>query len=184
MEIIHNLGVLSTRKNTNENIGFLLAIKKGSFCNFFNMPVSRYNGLFYFDEETMNMYRFIESIEILDSNNISILKNNFYYIERIKNDAIESFVMPKGFNSLIYELNSVNEIDLILDCKDSYDNREWGRHYDIFEEKGCIIVKFTKKTDRREDSSDGIEEFVLWHEEGIAVYTTDEYNTLSFQYTE
>jgi len=30
----------------------------------------------------------------------------------------------------------------------------------------------------------GIEEFVLWHEEGIAVYTTDEYNTLSFQYTE
>lgn len=30
----------------------------------------------------------------------------------------------------------------------------------------------------------GIHEFVLWHTEGIAAYTTDEYNTLSFAYEE
>lgn len=29
----------------------------------------------------------------------------------------------------------------------------------------------------------GISEFVLWHEEGICVYDTEEYNTLSFGYT-
>ena len=28
----------------------------------------------------------------------------------------------------------------------------------------------------------GIAEFVLWHEEGIGVYPTDEYNALSFRY--
>ncbi len=28
----------------------------------------------------------------------------------------------------------------------------------------------------------GIAEFVLWHEQGICVYNTDEYNTISFQY--
>ncbi len=28
----------------------------------------------------------------------------------------------------------------------------------------------------------GISEFVLWHEEGITVYNTEEYNNLSFQY--
>ena len=28
----------------------------------------------------------------------------------------------------------------------------------------------------------GVAEFVLWHEEGICVYDTDEYNELSFQY--
>jgi len=28
----------------------------------------------------------------------------------------------------------------------------------------------------------GIKEFVLWHEEGICVYDTEEYNKLSFQY--
>jgi len=30
----------------------------------------------------------------------------------------------------------------------------------------------------------GIKEFVLWHEQGVCVYDTDEYNALSFQYTE
>ena len=28
----------------------------------------------------------------------------------------------------------------------------------------------------------GIQEFVLWHEDGICVYDTDEYNLLSYQY--
>ncbi len=30
----------------------------------------------------------------------------------------------------------------------------------------------------------GIKEFVLWHEHGVCVYNTEEYNVLSFQYTE
>jgi len=30
----------------------------------------------------------------------------------------------------------------------------------------------------------GIKEFVLWHENGICVYETDEYNSLSYQYME
>jgi len=30
----------------------------------------------------------------------------------------------------------------------------------------------------------GISEFVLWHEDGVCVYGTDEYNALSFQYDE
>lgn len=30
----------------------------------------------------------------------------------------------------------------------------------------------------------GIKEFVLWHDQGVCVYDTDEYNTLSFQYME
>ena len=30
----------------------------------------------------------------------------------------------------------------------------------------------------------GIKEFVLWHEEGVCVYNTEEYNNLSYQYKE
>jgi len=30
----------------------------------------------------------------------------------------------------------------------------------------------------------GIKEFTLWHENGIGIYNTDEYNTLSFEYTD
>lgn len=162
MEVIHNLGILSIKKDVNENAGFLLANKKGSYCAFFGAPSSRYHGLFYFDEKTMDMYRTIENIEIAVSGKISSLKNGFYFIERKKNDIAESFLMPKNFNSLIYELRGSSEIDLMLDCKNSYDNREWGRCYEISEESGCIVVKFAKKTDRREDSSDGLAEFELF----------------------
>ena len=30
----------------------------------------------------------------------------------------------------------------------------------------------------------GLERFVLWHEEGICSYTTEEYNLLSFEYND
>ena len=161
MNLIHHLGILSINKNVNENIGFLLTGKNGSYCSFFNQPSSRYQGLFYFDKKTLNMYRFIENIEIPGNNKIDFIKNGFYFAERKKGNAIELFFMPKGFNSLIYELNSENEIELALDCKNSYDNREFGRHYEIFEEDGFIIVKFTKKSDKREDKK-VVEEFVLY----------------------
>ena len=151
MEITHDLGTLSTSKNVTENIGFLLTNKKGSYCSFFNLPTSRYQGLFYFDATPMKMYKFIDSIGFVGDDNISSLKNGFYFVERKKDDIVESFVMPQFFNSLIYELNINKEIELFLDCKESYDNREWGRHYDIFEEKECTVVRFTKKTDRKED---------------------------------
>src|SRR3989344_4981104 len=112
MEIIHNLGALSIKKGVDEDIGFLLANKKGGYCSFFNSPASRYHGLFYFDEKNMEMYRLIESIEITGYNGVSILKNNFHAVERVKNDLVESFLMPKNFNSLIYELSSENDIGL------------------------------------------------------------------------
>ena len=85
------------------------------------------------------MYKFIENIEIVGQNNIGYIKNGFYFAERKKNDIIETFTMPKGFNSMIYEISSENEIDLILDCKDSYDNGA-DKSVAIVERK--IIVSF------------------------------------------
>lgn len=162
MQVIHHLGILSANKNTNENAGFLLTNKKGSYCSFFNKPASRYCGFFYFDNKLMKMYRFIENIEVVGNDETDFVRNGFYFAERKNGDAIEYFIMPKGFNSLIYEISPENEINIVLDCKESYDNREWGRFYEISVEENCIIVKFTKKTDSMEDSSSGKEEFSLY----------------------
>ncbi len=161
MQVTHSLGILSANKDVKENVGFLLANKKGGYCSFFNEPASRYHGFFYFDEAREEMYRFIENIEFAD-NSVLSLKNCFYFVERKKSSAKEYFLMPKNFSTLVYELDNENEINLVLDCKKSYDNREFGRFYEISEENGMIIVKFTKKTDKREDLSDGKEEFALY----------------------
>ena len=162
MQVIHNLGILTVKKEVNENAGFLMTNKKGSYCSFFSHPSSRYHGLFYFDEQTMRMHKFIDSIDIQGAGDITSLKNGFYYAERVRGEVSESFFMPQGFNSLIYEIDSKTNIDLFMDCKDPYDNREWGRFYEISEDQDCIIIKFTKKTDKREDSSDGEVEYVLY----------------------
>ena len=162
MKVIHNLGILNAGRDTNENAGFLLTNSKGGYCSFFPEPSSRYCGFFYFNSKNMKMYKFIENIEIAWGKNTDFLKNNFYFAERKKDEIIESFFMLKGFDSLAYELNSEHEIDIFLDCKESYDNREWGRNYEIFEENGFFIVKFTKKTDKREDKNHNQEEFILY----------------------
>lgn len=162
MKVIHSLGILNAGKDISENVGFLLTNSKGGYCSFFSEPSSRYYGFFYFNSKNMKMYKFIENIEIAGKKNADFLKNNFYFAERKKDDIIESFFVPKGFDSLVYGLNSEHEIDIILDCKESYDNREWGRNYEIFEENGFLIVKFTKKADKREDKNDMQEEFALY----------------------
>lgn len=161
MEASHSLGKLRIGNETSENIGFLLTNKKGGYCSFYSTPSSRYQGLFYFDPESMKMFKFIENIEVRENQKIIGMRNGFYFFER-NGMASESFIMPSDFNSLVYELEEQLEINVLLDCKDSYDNREWGRHYEVFEEDGCIVIKFTKRTDWREDQSEGMLEFELY----------------------
>ncbi len=174
MKVIHNLPDLSISKNINEDAGFLITNKNGSYCNFFSTPNSKYHGLFYYHKKDSRMYKFIEDIKLFGINKdinddidntdsyVKSIENNLWVVKRNIQNVTESFLMPRGFNSLVYELSRENFIDIFLDCKDSYDNREWGRHYTISKEKDCIIVKFTKKTDTREDSTNGLEEFNLY----------------------
>ena len=161
MQIIHHLGILTVRKKIEEDAGFLLTNKMGGYCSFFNLPSSRYRGLFFFEPKSMKMYRFVESIEIYGNPDVELLRNGFYYAERKKNHASEKFFFLKNSNSLLYELDGNHDIDIILDCKESYDNREWGRFYEISDDDGTIVVKFTKKTDSREDATSGQKEFEL-----------------------
>ena len=162
MQVIHNVGTLNIKRQVNENAGFLLSNNKGSYCSFFSEPSSRYFGLFFFDIAEMSMYKFIDSIEVIGNENITELRNSLYLVERTGKNAKEKFMMPSDYNSLIYELDKENEIDIIMDCKNSYDNRQFGRHYRIYEEKSCIVIEFSKRTDSREDPTNNAAEFTLF----------------------
>ena len=163
MRIQHFFGKIKVENNA-ADIGFMLTNKNGSYAFFRDAPKSRYEGLFLFND--FKMYRFIEDINIPKFNKIKKIKNNFYCIERERSNGNEilneRFFMPKNFNSLIYELDKKAEIELFLDCKDTYDNNEFGRHYDISVENGCIMIKFTKRTSLKEDNSEGMEQYTLY----------------------
>ena len=149
MIISHCIGKLNVLKKAKEDVGFMLTNSHGSYCCFFGSPASRYCGMFYFDAQNKRMLKSIESIEIVGKTKVTSVENRLCFATREKSKVKESFLMPQNRNSLLYSLSSRAEIDVFFDCKDSYDNRQWGRYYDIFEEGGCIIVKFTKRTDHR-----------------------------------
>ena len=160
VKIVHSFNNLKIGKNVKEDISFILTNKEGSYIYLSEKPISRYQGMFFF--EKFKMYKVIENINLIETKPITEITNNFYSVERKRKNITEGFFMPYNFNSLVYELNEEKEIEITLDAKGSYDNRAWGRHYEIFEEKGCIMVKFAKNTDYREDNTDGMEEFTLY----------------------
>ena len=162
MNIIHNLHDKSVSRRTEGDAGFMLSNKKGSYCSFFSRPLSKYNGLFLFDPSSMFMHKTIEHIEIEGAEEADELTNNFYFFERSRKGFNESFFMPSGLNSLLYELDDPARINLFLDFREAYDNREWGRNYQINAESGIILVHFTKLTDNREDSTGGKDEYSIY----------------------
>ncbi|MBW2977184.1 hypothetical protein KY347_07115 [Candidatus Woesearchaeota archaeon] len=160
MRIQHVFGKLKAEKNINEDLGFMLTNKNGSYAFLRQNPSSRYEGVFLFD--CGNMYKTIESINVSGGGEIRKIINGFYFVQRERKNITEKFLMPRNYSSLVYELSKEAWIELFLDCKDSYDNAEFGRHYDIFEEKNCIVVKFTKRAEENEGGIEGVEQYALY----------------------
>lgn len=130
--------------------GFLLTNKVGGYTLLFDDALSRYHGVFFFQD---NMFKTINHFD--HNSSVKRIINNIWNVQRIfENGLIETFFMPRGYNALAYELNRTSEFSLVLDCKDSYDNRSWGRNYEITQESDCIIINFSKTNDIREDSND------------------------------
>ena len=159
VNIVHSLNNYNIEKKTKEDIRFLTTNKEGGYFCLANIDKSRYDGLFFFDEK---MYKVIESLHIVDSSKASRIINKFYEIKRECGSATETFFMPHHYDSLVYEITKPSIIEIVLDARKSYDQRQWGRFYSIWQEGNKIIVKFIKKTDAREDNSDGKEEYSLF----------------------
>jgi len=162
--IAHGLNV-EKELPENTDAGTLLTNKAGSYawinsCDY-GQPLTNYQGVFFFTQAE-RMFRIIECINPVGSGKILEVNNHFSHVERIRENLKESFVMPTHFSAMAYKADKRTTLEIILDVKESYDNRSMGRHYDIYEEKGTVVVEFTKKTDRQEDSSNGVDEYKMF----------------------
>ncbi len=155
MLVTHSLEGKRISKGVFENVGFLLTNRNGGF---FNTGINtKYRGMFI----PMNgdIYKIIDDIRI--KGNVNEIRNNFFNALRCRENNTESFFMPFGNNSLVYELNNDDEIDVFFDMKKAYDSRTWGRNYNAYIEKDKAIIEFSKCTDSREDSTNGNPEFSM-----------------------
>ncbi|MFC1732032.1 amylo-alpha-1,6-glucosidase, partial [candidate division KSB1 bacterium] len=160
IKVIHNIGKTTVEGKTH-NPSFILTNKIGGYFSLSNYPISRYQGAFFCDN--FEMFKVVENIIPLDAGNVIKLTNKLYCIERERESGLkETIFMPLLHNSIGYQLSKESEIQIDLDCKKAYDDREFGRFYKIYKEKGKFIIEYTKKTDKKEDSNHGKAEYKLY----------------------
>lgn len=151
MRITHNLGNISVSKDSNDAAGFMLTNKIGGYLFFSEYPVSKYNG--FFCRLDSQVFKIVDDIKAKNNTVLNEVINNFHNVETKRQNANESFTLPHGFNTMIYEVGKSSEIEVTLDCKKIYDNREFGRFYSISHEQGRIIVEFNKKNDDKDGAA-------------------------------
>ena len=164
----HCLGKGRVKKEVDTWLKLALLNRIGGYFIFpVNGNDSGYDGLFVYDPSDAEMYKVVDSIEIRDFNAGNIV-NNFSDFDIIdnKNDKVKnkiSFFVPYHYDSLVIQGGKENSFTINLDVKKGYDSREWGRYYEFVEEKeNKVVIKFTKKTDEKEDKTHGMKEFTYF----------------------
>lgn len=158
MKIIHSINDQHIERDIadEENVSFLLTNGLGGYAAFAKNNDSRYNGWFVSLER--KVYKIIDEIRFSGEAKIVKINNNFYEAERFfENGFSDSMFMPRRLNSLVYELDKETDFEIVLDIREPYDSRNFGKNYEIFEEDGLTIVKYSKNKNWEEDKSDGKE---------------------------
>ncbi|MFO8016313.1 MAG: amylo-alpha-1,6-glucosidase [Candidatus Woesearchaeota archaeon] len=159
-DVIHEIDK-SKVEGKAHNPSFILTNKIGGYFSLSDFPASRYQGAFFNDN--FEMFKVVENITPLSSGDVKRMINRFYCIERERDDGLkETLFMPLMHNSIGYQLSREADIQIDLDVRKAYDSRQFGRYYRIYNEKGKIIVEFTKKTDKQEDQSHGKKEYIVY----------------------
>jgi glycogen debranching enzyme len=160
MNILHSFPQRNLKRNVKADCKALLTNKNGSFMLLESSPSTRYSGLFW-HADGERMFRIIEHIFLQNVKNPLEIVNNYYAVKWKYKENELGFFLPTNSSSVVCELKNNAKIGITLDVKDAYDNREWGRHYNVWEEQNCLVIGFAKRTDSREDGSHDQEEYSL-----------------------
>ncbi|MBI2550112.1 hypothetical protein HYV83_02930 [Candidatus Woesearchaeota archaeon] len=163
MKVVHVLNSKASEKEVQgSELSFFLSSGNGGFAHFSTAqePASKYQG--FFAEIGNSLFKIIEDINPVSEEKAAVAENTGYSALFHHSTFYESFFMPQRKNSLAYGLSMELPIELFLDIRKANDFRQWGRHYEVSEKSGSIVVEFTKKTDMREDGSGGKEEFSIF----------------------
>ncbi|MFH1133626.1 MAG: hypothetical protein V1735_03985 [Nanoarchaeota archaeon] len=77
-------------------------------------------------------------------------------LELVRQEGIEEWLLPFGINAMVYH---GPPRPWLLDIRRHGDSRQWGRFYAQERKGNTLFVRFTKRTDQREDARHGQEEF-------------------------
>ncbi len=135
-----------------------LGNKKGGYLSLPPEPNSKYNGIFWADNQYL--YKTLENICLENSQEIDCIQQYLSGAKRVRKGGTEESFQYQS-DSLFYKKTDDSITEITLDVKQGYDNREFGRYYEISEEDGKILVTFTKKNEAREESGQEYSFFIV-----------------------
>ncbi|RME53570.1 hypothetical protein D6783_01750 [Candidatus Woesearchaeota archaeon] len=141
LRLVHRLkgGVLQKEV---ASCGVCLSNKKGNYFAF-SLPanVTHYEGFFHFDAEAWQPFKVIESLS-LGLPVVEVEKQASLVVRR-SGRASETFLLSS--NALLYEVAGFQgSVRLELDMRYVHDFDPWGRHFDVHEEEGLVVVRYEK----------------------------------------
>jgi glycogen debranching enzyme len=158
MNITHKIPGQSISMHSDAS-SFILTNNLGGFLFLSSQPLSKFSGVFFSDR--LEVFKVLEDIGLVGSS-FDGIENHLSYVKRKHSSNSEKVFFPEGVNGVFYSLDKKARIAVDFDCRKAYDLRSFGRYYDVRLEEGVIIVRFTKRTDSKEDNSHGSEEFSLF----------------------
>jgi len=123
----------------------------GSFALF--TVASRYRGVFFWEKEMMRT--------IARIGREGGWAQELWQAVRGKGNNKETCWFAHNIPVFFYE--STKPQELLLDVKQNYDNRTWGRHYEFSMEGKTLVGKFRKENDWRETSEGEYEYWLAFH---------------------
>lgn len=146
-----------------DEIAVMQSNSNGGFAIFSPKPKSRYEGTFF---RNLNVYKAVENLEVAGKI-VKITHTPTQSTREYDNGLMETIAMPDGYDALIYKLNKQTDVGLLLDCREIFDNKQWGRTYSLSVEHKCLVITFTKKNDSREPNGKEYQVFVAVFGEGM-----------------
>jgi glycogen debranching enzyme len=156
MIIRHVVGKNIFEKRVNNSPGCLVTNNSGGF--FAYGLDSKYQGFFCRLGDKL--------LKIMDcfiaKDDIKRITNHGFSASVESNIRKESFFMPLNKNSLVYESDKIGSVDIFLDVCEPYDNRRFGKNYNITIENKKAVVEFVKSYDGKDGDLKEGEEYKIY----------------------
>ncbi len=121
-----------------------MLVNKGGY--FYYNDESKYRGLYFPERKDNDNWTLFKTIDAVNFNaEDKAIINRFNSYERLTDKGAVRYFFVR--NSLVMETEIKGDIDFTLDMRELYDFDDKGRIYNIYYEKGCIIVEYKKYWD-------------------------------------
>jgi len=140
MKVIHFLKDI-TIEGESSSLDIFLSLNGGDYLWFSEGKKSRYQGWFttFLGEEGKTAWKIIEDISIKDASPCDLIKHNLSSISRRRGDVEETFSLKEGGGILSYSLSEEREIEITLDVRESFSQKE--SQYKITKGAGVVFIE-------------------------------------------